>query len=1802
MARKRKEDEYKSYNGGGVGYSKQALEALNRGTYGKEIGSQRKAQYHTSQEQVQQSRSLPKLEGMTRSNDFESSFGRKNNVDTTSARKKYEQKIGHTPIGKALTEKDVNILYNGALRMRNNNMTASEAVEDMKKGDYNTAAGMMTGYIRNKDWKKEYGKSLEELVEEYSKNGDAINRHTEKVAKSGGAVSKTVGSILMNGLIKPMAGARATVQGLIDPDSKKAKNANTMARLYSDMSKIAREDVTKDMSGAGKTVYDVGTSVADRVLPFLLPGGKAIGSAGTLFRTAEDKRESLEDRGITGRGAIGQSLASGGIDAALDVVGLEKIKGLSALKESGSLAKAALGSAAIGGGEQFITSAVNEAIDRVANGKDSVYSTNVANYIKQGMPEDEAKTQALIDEAQTIGQETAQGAAFGAVMGTGGKAIRKAADKIPLLRKADTTDIDTVIDNAVKQSEEATTNIRKAAEQIPEVPEQAKVEQPNKIMNESVSQNPRLVKALEGDELKKAKSDRAGINKQIGALKNTIELQEQNVKNAKIKKERAYETKKLNEMKNQLADLQTQRKGIDRQIKGEPTPIIETLTPEERKQVSDFKAEVRKVGNMWAGSEGKELAKRVNAALDKYIETGSDEDLREYAMELWHLHESATGEYTSKAGNTSRYSDYNDDEYNLFTKGISGLDPIFSKSRDMNGVTVGQPKVEGVPEEPPVADNGGSVPPETPPVPPEGGNNPPETSLSRRYETLKYSDLFQKSEANMRMLESAKESGVFNKDIESRTKARNEAVEEFLADPDKATERNLNRQWDSGKDVDTSMLILHDALDSDSQVYTNLVLLKQAQQAKKAGRQLRAYRDYTGTKEATVQKAGQYLNDKADEILSSKKVSDQFKKMAERIVKGDLSDLNERFDMDDFNINNIREALEKGAGKEDIVKMIAMYQAVGKTGISPEALQKISDIYDKINEGNLNPNSRERANLETDAFKVLADDIGGKRTWKEQWNAWRYLAMLGNPKTHLRNILGNTTHRMVTEAKDTLGAVLEGAVDKTNKALGGEGIDRTKAILTPKDKGLVDIAAKDADDVSYAALNDSGNKYNVKSEIDRARDSFNNKVLSKIDDLNSNALDIEDYTALKNKYSKSLARFLKANGADESIFNATDDASKALLDKGRAYAIDQAKQATFHEYSAMAEALTQFSQKLQGGNAASKTGGMILEGLLPFKKTPINILKQGVKYSPVSLAKSVKTMADAVRTGNKSASDAIEDLAAGLTGTGIMALGGFLAHEGLLTGAANDNYDVDTAETEQGAQNYALKIGNKSYTLDWLAPMALPLFVGAELMKMGGDEDDGKDKIDQFIGAISTIAEPITEMSMLQGIQNILNELSYSTENVLATFGTNATLGYASQGIPTIAGQFARAIDDTRRSTYTDQPAGFKRQFDKTLTKIENKLPFLSKTNEPYVNASGQEQQNEGLASHFLGNNFVTRLADQMLSPGYFKNGTISDVDKELNRLYDATGENVYKNVASGKIGDSKISKEAFTKYQELYGGNNDKLYNAIIGSPEYNAMDDSQKVDLIGDIKKFSKLIADHEVGGKDITSNSDQKKYDIYKEQGIDGVIQYLKDSAKAKALDLSYDTYTKKEAEQPGSAAQYAQDSAKAKELGISVKTYQKQQAENPNGAEGYVNDMEAAKSYGFVKKDGSANMDAYYNGVDYAGSDPQSLKAYAEYRAQGFKKNNERVPYLMNDTALTDEQKGRIIGGLNPDKMGKGAKGMYDLGGYDAVWSYYVLKDLADTDGNGRVSKAESKAILESDNPYVTSIPDDQYYFLAGTLYK
>lgn len=192
--------------------------------------------------------------------------------------------------------------------------------------------------------------------------------------------------------------------------------------------------------------------------------------------------------------------------------------------------------------------------------------------------------------------------------------------------------------------------------------------------------------------------------------------------------------------------------------------------------------------------------------------------------------------------------------------------------------------------------------------------------------------------------------------------------------------------------------------------------------------------------------------------------------------------------------------------------------------------------------------------------------------------------------------------------------------------------------------------------------------------------------------------------------------------------------------------------------------------------------------MLPFRKTPANILARGLEYSPAGLLKSLSVDLYQMNKGKKTGAEVIDNISAGLTGTGILGLGVLLASLGLLRGRGGDDDEKRDFYDLMGYQDYALCLPDgTSITLDWMAPEALPLFVGVNLYEEMSSKN-GSLTLADILDAIGNITEPMLEMSMLQSLNNLFDSVSYASSHGLSGLAkslVSTATSYLTQGIPT---------------------------------------------------------------------------------------------------------------------------------------------------------------------------------------------------------------------------------------------------------------------------------------------------------------------------------------------------------------------------------------------------------------------------------
>lgn len=582
----------------------------------------------------------------------------------------------------------------------------------------------------------------------------------------------------------------------------------------------------------------------------------------------------------------------------------------------------------------------------------------------------------------------------------------------------------------------------------------------------------------------------------------------------------------------------------------------------------------------------------------------------------------------------------------------------------------------------------------------------------------------------------------------------------------------------------------------------------------------------------------------------------------------------------------------------------------------------------------------------------IADQIPAT-AW-DKWNAWRYLSMLGNIRTQVRNIVGNAAFMPLVATKNLLAAGMEKAFIRN----GG----RTKSAFFTKTnvgKRLMEFGKKDFETVVDEIQ--GGGKYNQSSSIEEKRTIFKSKAIEGWRKLTNKAMDKGDEIFSKHHYARALAGYLYANHLDYDKITRNTPQAQEALNKARAYAILEAQKATFRDANQFASFINKTKRNLlkkaqtaetKGAKAGWYVGTALAEGVMPFTKTPIDIAVRGIEYSPIGLIKGIKEAVYDVKKGNKTAAEAIDTLSAGLTGTGIFALGYFLQSLGFLAGALGSDKD-EKYKKDSGAQGFALHIGDKYYTIDWLAPFSLPLFTGAAVAETveNGDEVSFATMAD----ALSTISEPMLEMSMLQGLNAALSSGKYGAEAAIASFVTTNGLSYLAQANPTILGQIARAVDDTSRNAYYYDPnyKGFVKQGKVFVDKQLAKVPFASKVLTSRIDLWGNKQENTG-------GSFFGRLAYNMLSPGYYSEESSDPVDVALTKLYEETEDTAVlpskpkKSFKNNKT-TYKMNAKQYEEFCIVEGQTAHKEIQTFINSAEYKKMSNEDRVDVLDRLYTYS-------------------------------------------------------------------------------------------------------------------------------------------------------------------------------------------------------------------------------------------------------
>ena len=587
-------------------------------------------------------------------------------------------------------------------------------------------------------------------------------------------------------------------------------------------------------------------------------------------------------------------------------------------------------------------------------------------------------------------------------------------------------------------------------------------------------------------------------------------------------------------------------------------------------------------------------------------------------------------------------------------------------------------------------------------------------------------------------------------------------------------------------------------------------------------------------------------------------------------------------------------------------------------------LKNITDTMDKYEKL---PAGIEKERELQKAKQIIADKI--PPTIAEKVKTIQRISLLLNPKTQVRNVLGNVILTGLENVKDIPGT----ALDKLVSLKTGERTTTLPSLKTQA-KGFIQ-GAKDTLGDYKAGVSTS----QAKGQFDLPEGTvFKNKALNNLERVTNTSLELGDRPFYQAAYNDALRQQMKLKGATTAT-EAMQNTAKQV-----------AEERTLQNVSALVNGF----KKIQTGlnNLTGNPDFGIGTFALPFTKTPANILDKAVDYSPVGSIKAISQLLSKKEFNQKLF---IDRVSRSLTGTGMIMLGYDMAKNGLLTGSANKDKDVAAFERQTGKTPYSIKTGNIYNSIDFLQPAAIPLIIGADIYQNGKSKNDAKNIISD---AIISGGTTLFDQSLLQGMQRL-----FGGNNPVQGIANSLT-DIPTQFVPTALKQVTQLIDPTMRDTYNAD------KNISTLNQLKAKVPGLSQTLQPRIDTFGRTVQ------QFNGNNNPFNV---LFNPGYTNTYNPNDTEKMIVDLYNQTGDKAHfprvaKNAITYKAEKDKnvtinLTPQEKTKLQQFIGQQTQERYSSALQNSDFLNKSARDKVKYLQSI----------------LTKIYDEGEQNILKDRGI-------------------------------------------------------------------------------------------------------------------------------------------------------------------------------------------------------------------------
>jgi hypothetical protein len=319
--------------------------------------------------------------------------------------------------------------------------------------------------------------------------------------------------------------------------------------------------------------------------------------------------------------------------------------------------------------------------------------------------------------------------------------------------------------------------------------------------------------------------------------------------------------------------------------------------------------------------------------------------------------------------------------------------------------------------------------------------------------------------------------------------------------------------------------------------------------------------------------------------------------------------------------------------------------------------------------------------------------------------------------------------------------------------------------------------------------------------------------------------------------------------------------------------------------------------------------------VVPFIKTPINIFKDALSYTPAALfMKQFKN--------DKQAAFARIAL-----GSGIAAL----VYQNVVSGNITGAYPKDKAQREgmiaAGIPEYSLKIGDRWYSYARVEPLAsvLGVFTDAtEAMFEYYNKPKADQKMEELgMDMVLSITKNLTSKTFLEGLTGALQAIHDPDR-----FGVSFLESYANAIVPGAVAQVARINDPVQRDVQSFYDG------------LANRIPGLRQELPIRFDVTGQPRPNP--AYTFLGSLGIA---------------TREETDTPVANALKEYGVGI--SMPSRKLRDVELSATDYEKYSKLSGDLVNERINAIIQNPQFDALTQERKRVLVKQAADKARVVA---------------------------------------------------------------------------------------------------------------------------------------------------------------------------------------------------------------------------------------------------